>query len=72
VSERLAAAATLLRTKGGKAVQILDAQTSTQLARERHERLASDYAASTARQAVRRRSIRRRRRLLAVLRPRAA
>jgi hypothetical protein len=53
-------------------VQILDAQRSTQLARERHEQLANDYAASTARQAVRRHSIRRRRRLIAVLRPRAA
>ena len=50
-------------------MQILDAQTRTLLARERHEQLARDYAATAARQASRRRP---RRRLLALLRPRAA
>jgi hypothetical protein len=54
-----------------EAVHILDAQTSTRLARERHAQLASEYGAATARQATRRRRLRRRR-LLAALRPRAA
>jgi hypothetical protein len=53
-------------------VQIHDAQTSMRFARERHEQLASDFAAASARQSTwRRRAARRRRRLLASLQPRA-
>ena len=53
-------------------MQILDAQTSTRLAHERHQQLASDFAAGTMRQSSRRRrAAGRRRQLLAALRPRA-
>jgi hypothetical protein len=53
-------------------MQHLDAQTSTQLARERHVQLTRDYASRKARADAAPRSGTRRRRLAAALRPRAA
>jgi hypothetical protein len=53
-------------------VQILDVHTTMQIAEQRRELLARDFAATAARQSSAMRRRRRHRRLFAALRPRSA